>query len=307
MVGLGDIARKAYLPVIMNRTDITPYLFARDPAVLADIGDQYRVPSARRLASMPALLKQPLQAVFVHAATMAHRDLVRPLLAQGIPVYVDKPLDNFYENSRDLVEAAKRGRQLLMVGFNRRRAPLYRLVQADVVSPAVVFMQKNRMASPQATRPVIYDDFIHVVDTLRFLMGGAVEQTVATGRWHQGQLASVVVQLTARETTGVGIMNRMNGTDEEVVEVMGTGVKWRVREMREGWRIGDAERRVELGGWATVAEVKGFAAIVDEFLTQVRTQAIDKSRAQMEDALITHQICEAIITQLEAQQQVLDR
>ena len=42
VIGLGDIARKAYLPVITTR-DVDIHLCSRDKTKLADIGRQYRI------------------------------------------------------------------------------------------------------------------------------------------------------------------------------------------------------------------------------------------------------------------------
>jgi virulence factor len=301
VVGLGDIATKAYLPVIMSRADLTPHLFTRNAAVLNAVGDAYRVPKNRRFDSLGKLLAAPLDAVFVHAATSAHLEVVRPILARGIPVYVDKPLDNFYRNSRALVQTARQEQKLLMVGFNRRRAPLYRLVKEEVPDPAILLMQKNRASSPQEARHVVYDDFIHVVDTLRFLMGESVDQVAASGRWQGSRLSALTVHLTGKRTSAVGVMNRMNGANEEILEAMGAGVKWRVLEMRDGWRSGEDARHVQMDGWAAVADVKGFSAIIDEFLRLVRQRDVREALAQADDALLTHRVCETVIEQLEQQ------
>ena len=65
----------------------------------------------------------------------------------------------------------------LAVGFNRRYAPGY--VACFDHPRDLILMQKNRVGLPEEPRKMILDDFIHVVDTLRFLVpGGTVSLTV---------------------------------------------------------------------------------------------------------------------------------
>ena len=74
MIGLGDIAQKAYLPVLTARSDVELHLLTRDPAKLDRIGDAYRIP--HRYTEIDVLLDAGVEAAFVHAATSAHLPLV---------------------------------------------------------------------------------------------------------------------------------------------------------------------------------------------------------------------------------------
>ncbi len=61
----------------------------------------------------------------------------------------------------------------LAVGFNRRFAPGY--AQCADHPRELILMQKNRIGLPEDPRTMVLDDFIHVVDTLRFLVPGPVD------------------------------------------------------------------------------------------------------------------------------------
>ena len=61
----------------------------------------------------------------------------------------------------------------LAVGFNPRHAPGY--VACSDHPRDLILMQKNRVGLPEEPRKMILDDFIHVVDTLRFLVPGTVD------------------------------------------------------------------------------------------------------------------------------------
>jgi hypothetical protein len=160
----GDIAQKAYLPVLTARADVELHLLTRDRAKLDRIGDAYRTP--HRYTNLEALLDAGVKAAFVHAATSAHLALVERLLEAGRHVYVDKPLDAGYAGAERLVRLAQRRKRSLMIGFNRRYAPDYAALRR--LSRDLIVMEKHRADLPAAPRSVIFDDFIHVVDTLGF-------------------------------------------------------------------------------------------------------------------------------------------
>jgi len=43
LIGLGDIAQKAYLPLLASDERVTPLLCTRSPAVLDKLARQYRI------------------------------------------------------------------------------------------------------------------------------------------------------------------------------------------------------------------------------------------------------------------------
>ena len=106
VIGLGDIAQKAYLPVLAARPDLELHLHTRTRATLDRIGDAYRLP--HRHDSLDDLLAQDLDAAFVHAPTEAHPRIAERLLEAGVPSYVDKPLAYELADAERLVELAER-------------------------------------------------------------------------------------------------------------------------------------------------------------------------------------------------------
>ncbi|GMA60509.1 Gfo/Idh/MocA family protein [Alicyclobacillus fastidiosus] len=123
MIGLGDIARKAYLPVVGCRPDIDLSICTRNPARLEEIGNAFRIPPEQRFRTVQDMAEAGVEAVFVHTATEAHVEMVTYLLERGIHVYVDKPIDSTFARSEQIVQLANRQGLVLMVGFNRRFAP----------------------------------------------------------------------------------------------------------------------------------------------------------------------------------------
>ena len=292
MIGLGDIAQKAYLPVLTARSDVELHLLTRDRAKLDRIGDAYRIP--HRYSDIDALLEAGVAAAFVHAATAAHLPLVERLLDAGRHVYVDKPLDAGYEGAERLVRLAQRRQRSLMVGFNRRYAPDY--VALRGLPRDLIVMEKHRANLPAAPRSVVFDDFIHVVDTLRFLAPGPIEHTQVRVRVHGGRLHHVALELAGEGFTALGIMHRLSGAAHEHLHVMGDGGGCRVIDLAEVVRYGNGEPGgmtvTRRGDWTPVARQRGIEQICAAFLDAIRSGSL----LSAEDALATHVICEQIVT-----------
>ncbi|CAL9370331.1 Gfo/Idh/MocA family protein [Streptomyces albus] len=290
VIGLGDIAKKAYLPVLMAQPGLEPHLVTRNPATLEAVGAAHRVPAAHRHTGLDGLLAARPDAAFVHAATDAHPELVRRLLDARIPTYVDKPLAYDLAASRDLVERAERHGTSLAVGFNRRHAPGY--AQCLEHPRDLIVLQKNRVGLPEEPRRMVLDDFIHVVDTLRFLAPGQPDHIDVTARVADGLLHHLVLHLAGDGFTAVGIMNRLSGSAEERLEVSGQDTKREVRDLAE---VVDHKGQPSVrrrGDWVPVARQRGIEQCVLAFLDAVR----DGRTLSAQDALRTHELCERIVT-----------
>jgi virulence factor len=294
IVGLGSIARKAYLPLVTAREDIELVFCTRDRGTLGRLSRMYRV--AETAVGVSDLLGRKLDAAFVHTATESHAEVAGALLRAGVHVYVDKPLAYSYEESRRLVETAERAGRILMVGFNRRFAPMYAALRAHERRRLVV-MQKHRPHSPGDARRVVFDDFIHVVDTLRFLAPGEVGGVRVSSFQEGGLLHHLTAQLDGEGFTAVGLMNRDGGANEETLEVSTPGNKWAVQDLSTTVHYAAGEARAtRFDDWEPVLARRGFARIVEHFLDCVRHGRDPQPSAR--DSLETHALCERILAQV---------
>ncbi|PSM40874.1 oxidoreductase [Streptomyces dioscori] len=288
-IGLGDIALKAYLPVLATRPGLELHLHTRTPATLARVADSLHVPAGRRHTDLAGLLAQGLDAAFVHAPTHAHPEIVGALLEAGVPTYVDKPIAYELADSERLVRLAEERNTSLAVGFNRRYAPGY--AQCVEHPRELILMQKNRVGLPEQPRTMILDDFIHVVDTLRFLVPGPVDDVTVRARVEDGLLHHVVLQLAGEGFTALGVMNRLSGSAEEILEVSGQDTKRQVVNLSE---IVDHKGQPTVrrrGDWVPVARQRGIEQAVLAFLDAVRAGKVLSAR----DALETHELCERVV------------
>ncbi|WP_030770429.1 MULTISPECIES: Gfo/Idh/MocA family protein [unclassified Streptomyces] len=289
-IGLGDIAQKAYLPVLTTRPGIELHLQTRNPDTLELVGDTHHVPAARRHTDLDALLAEGLDAAFVHAATVAHPEIVTRLLEAGVPTYVDKPLAYELASSRQLVERAERLGVSLAVGFNRRFAPAY--AQCADHARELIVMQKNRVGLPEDPRTLVLDDFIHVVDTLRFLLPGEADHFDVRAVVREGLMHQVVLQLSGAGFTALGIMNRLSGSTEEILEVSGRDTKRQVVNLAEVIDHKGQPTVRRRGDWVPVARQRGIEQVVDHFLESVAAGTTLSAR----DALRTHELCERVVS-----------
>jgi virulence factor len=296
VVGLGDIAEKAYLPVLTALPGVELTLVTRDADRLARISRQYGVP--RCTTRVDEVLDGAIDAAFVHASTDAHVELVERLLCAGVHVHVDKPLAPDLAQATHLVETAERHGLSLAVGFNRRFCPAY--VPLAALDPAVVLVEKNRAGLPEEPRRFVFDDFIHVVDTLRFLLPSDEEELSVWCSVADGLLSTVTLGMRVGDTIGLGVMHRVSGSEEEVLEVLGRGYKHRVLDLAEVWHAEDGEpdgvRRMRRGSWTGVPTVRGFTAMCEAFVASVRSGEVVSAR----DALRSHQVCERVVAAAEA-------
>ncbi|MGP3999673.1 Gfo/Idh/MocA family protein [Streptomyces sp. 8N706] len=294
-IGLGDIARKAYLPVLGAQPGLELHLQTRTAATLERVGATHHVPAGRLHGDLDSLLAARPDAAFVHAATSAHAGIVTRLLDAGVPTYVDKPVAYDYADTERIVRLAEERRVSLAVGFNRRYAPGY--AQCLEHPRDLILMQKNRVGLAEDPRTLVLDDFIHVVDTLRFLVPGTVEHIDVRARVRRGLMHHVVLQLSGDGFTAVGTMNRMSGSAEEILEVSGQDTKREVRNLAEVIDHKGQPSVRRRGDWVPVARQRGIEQITLAFLDAVRAGRL----LTAEDALRTHELCERVVTQAREQ------
>ncbi|WP_369387907.1 Gfo/Idh/MocA family protein [Streptomyces sp. CG1] len=288
-IGLGDIAQKAYLPVLGTQPGVDLHLQTRTPATLDRVADTLHLPAGRRHTTLDSLLAAGLDAAFVHAPTAVHPEIVTRLLQAGVPTYVDKPLAYELADSERLVRLAEQRGVSLFVGFNRRYAPGY--AQCLDHPRELILMQKNRIGLPEEPRSMILDDFIHVVDTLRFLVPGPVDDVTVRARVVDGLLHHVVLQLGGDGFTALGVMNRLSGSTEEILEVSGQDTKRQVLNLAEVIDHKGQPTVRRRGDWVPVARQRGIEQTVLAFLDAVRAGKVLSAR----DALATHELCERVV------------
>ncbi len=292
VIGLGNIAQKAYLPIITQIEEVEPYFCTRNEEELKRLAKKYRVD--KLYSSFPELLDEGIDAAFVHTATEAHYDYVKELLERGIPTYVDKPITCSIDKTEELIKIAKDKNVVLMTGFNRRYIPTYRSL-LEISGPKIITMQKNRKLWESSVRDVVLVDFIHVVDTILYLYGESEINSIEIDKYiEDDSLLRVMLTLRGEDNIAVGIMNRDSAVGEEVVEVMGFKQKMKVKNVTEVIKYQNGGENISLvPGWNKMGYNRGFVGIIDRFLELAKNGEPDLDALNKD--LKTHRLCEKII------------
>lgn len=296
IIGLGDIAQKAYLPVISKRR-VQCHLFSRNQATLQQVAQNYRYTNIH--STLESLINSGIQAAFVHSSTSSHFEIVEQLLNSNIHVYVDKPLTADLASSEKLISLAESKNLILLVGFNRRFAPAYRQLKT-LADPTMVIMQKNRQSLPGDVRTFVFDDFIHVIDTLLYFFPHHIDSITVSGKKKSNLLYHAVIQLVSKSgATAIGIMNRDSGSTEEILEVFSPEAKMVAYNVADVF-VHKNKQIIKTGtdDWMSTLHKRGFEQIVDDFLVSV--EADSAPQISTKELLLTHKLCEDVTAKLSA-------
>ncbi|CNE42303.1 Gfo/Idh/MocA family oxidoreductase [Yersinia nurmii] len=273
MVGLGGIAQKAYLPILSRADDWTLVgAFSPNQGKAQPLCDSYRIPYFSRLNEIATAC----DAIFVHSSTASHFEVIGELLRAGVHVYVDKPLAETVEQSEQLIELAEKQGKALMVGFNRRFAPLYQQLKREMIQPASLRMEKHRQDSvgPNGLGFTLLDDYLHVLDTVLWLGGenaNLLGGHIATN--DAGQMLYAEHYFQAGNCLITSSMHRRAGTQRESVQAVTEGHCYQITDMRR-WQQESAGQMFETPapGWQTTLEQRGFVGAVRHFIDSVSHQ-----------------------------------
>lgn len=273
VIGLGGIAQKAYLPVLSHAQNWTLVGgFSPNQQKAQAVCDSYRMACFSRIDE----LASQCDAVFVHSSTASHFEVVGQLLAQGVHVYVDKPLAAELDQAEQLVEQAHIAGKALMVGFNRRFAPLYRQMKEQMQNPASVRMDKHRTDSvgPNDLRFTLLDDYLHVVDTALWLAGG--NASLESGLIQVNDANQMIYgehHFLCGETLVTTSMHRRGGTFRESVQAVTDGAFYQLDDMRV-WREErqDILTQPPVPGWQSTLTQRGFVGAIEHFVDCVTHQ-----------------------------------
>ncbi|GGF18284.1 dehydrogenase [Halobacillus andaensis] len=296
IIGLGDIAKKAYLPVLSQKEGIELVLCTRNAETLHTLSRKYRI--EEKVQTVEDLMAKNIDAAIVSAATEAHFEIAEKLLLHGIHVYVDKPISMNLQETERIVQLAEESKKVAMVGFNRRFIPKVNELK-DQGKASLILIQKNRFASPDITRRFVVEDFIHVVDTLRFLMDTPVQDVNVQSLKNGDELDHLIIQLIGEGVTAMGVMNRNGGVTEEIIEYHTGHDKYVVNSLVETTHYHGKEIHVsKFGDWEPTLYKRGFYQIIDHFIDCVHQQTTPNP--SMADSLTTHEICEKIVQSIDS-------
>ncbi|MBN7819890.1 Gfo/Idh/MocA family protein [Bowmanella yangjiangensis] len=299
LIGLGDIAQKAYLPLLQEWPEVDWLLCSRNPEVLKRLTRQYGVAEAcMDYRQLPAV-----DAVMIHSATSSHFDIARYFLARKVAVFVDKPLCDNYADCESLHELAAKQGTSLFVGFNRRYLPI---VQQEAGSPLTELQnlqslrwEKHRHNLPGDTRTFVFDDFIHALDGVN-LYGNVNPDDIQLQSQFQGlQLSRLRCQWRVGERDFEASMDRRFGMTCERIQLCQDNHTLEFDSFTSGRTLSNNRAlQFNLADWTPMLHSKGFYAMLAHWLSVVEQGKLDD--ASIARNLNSHLLCEEICRRLGA-------
>lgn len=295
IIGLGGIASKYYLPYLSARSGMELQLVSRTAAAAEETARQYH---ASAYATRPAeVLGWKPDAVLVLTPSASHYDWLSELIEAGLDVFVEKPATLNSDQTAKLAEMADRKRSVFMVGFNRRYAPLHRHARemlGDTTVEQATFTKFRTRPFHDSVRNHMYDDTIHIIDTLRFFCG-------------DGELIHSELRVSETFTGATALIGLERGGIAQVVTNMRAGA-WREEYLLAGGGMTAAlqafsafslekdgrqmlwQERYDSGSDTSTG--RGFSGEIEHFLECVRTR--QKPLSDGWDSVKTQKLVEAI-------------
>ncbi|WP_334329474.1 Gfo/Idh/MocA family protein [Companilactobacillus sp. HBUAS59699] len=288
VIGLGNIAQKAYLPVMASLQDKYEWhLTTRNEEKGRKLAAKYGFTHLHQ--TLDQLMAEKPLAVFVHTPTSTHEMIIRQLLQAGINVYVDKPVSEDIDVVKDLYKLAAEKNLMLTCGFNRRFAPFNQELK-NLPDKRLIVSEKIRENSPQPVKFAIFDLMIHSVDTALYLMDEPITKVenhlVTNGdNLEQGYITLATeheqVQITTNMVGGINL-------EKSTVQTSHTRLEVTNLNSLNKYETGSAQQ-VLRPDWERNLVTRGFEPLILKFLNAVTNREMNP--IDPESAILSHQIC----------------
>lgn len=301
VIGMGNICKKAYMPILGVNNDLDLMLYNRSPEPLKEIQAKYRVNYGTN--DLDQLIADKPEGAFVLTASDSHFAIVKKLLENDIDVFVEKPATMHLAETKELAELADRKEKILMVGFNRRFAPLHlkaKVLWGDQPVGMGIFRKFRSSPAFEDIYRQLYEDTIHQIDLLRFYCGeGQVESVfhdVKEGRLHS---AAALIRF---DTGGIGLIetNLQAGGWREYYSLYGEKKSVEI-EAFSALSINQGEEKRQWvepysSAWQSTLAGRGFEGEINHFLSCLETR--EQPRTTAWDSVKTQALTEAIIDKM---------
>jgi len=306
-IGAGNFARGVLLPIVKRSARIRFDGIATATGVSAkntaeQFGFGYSTTDYDRIIN-----DEKTDCVFIATRHDTHAQYASEALRRGKSVFVEKPLATSEEGLREVASAAGETGRLLMVGFNRRFAPISREIKERFKTrsgPMTIVYRVNAGQLPPGHWSHdetegggrVIGEVCHFVDFVQF-MSDALPVTVSASSVPYNRLAgfiddSITVSIGLSDGSIASIIYTASGDSsvaKERVEIFCDRSVATIEDFKDGSFTRDS-KKVKLGGGS---QDKGHAAEIAAFLAAARGES--KAPISLESLVATSRATFAII------------
>lgn len=296
VIGLGNIAQKAYLPVMATlQNEFEWHLTTRNKAKGEMLEKKYGFKHFHQ--TLDELIAEKPLAVFVHTPTRTHFEIIKQLLTAGINVYVDKPISEDLAEVESLYKLAAEKQLLLTCGFNRRFAPFNQELK-QVTDKRTIVSEKIREEAHQPAAFAIFDLMIHSVDTAVYLMDEEVRDVNNFLVTKDGNLEQGYITLTGTKSQAQIITNMTGGSNLELSTVQGSKMRQVVTNLGllQTYQTGSITQ-TSRPDWENTLVTRGFDPIIKAFLKAVLEGSANP--VSPESSILSHKLCYDLVNSLQ--------
>lgn len=297
VIGTGYVSKNNYLPVLAQAEDIEFVgVMAKnyENAVRAarSFGAEQAVDSIEKLTDLG------LDCAFVLTPKAVHAEQVTFLLEHGVDTFCEKPMATTLRDAAALTELSEKTGRKLMIGFNRRYAPVVTAAKEALKGgvPDVIIAQKNR---PQTEYHATLENAVHMVDLMRYFCGEAVNVSAISKFTDPDYESFTTAQIQFESgSSGLLVAARCAGQWEESIEMHGANRTILVH-MPESVTVVDGEQRHTTEqtplamGWAKSEDKLGFSHAIRHFFDCIRSNETPLTSPQ--DAYKTHVLLNRVL------------
>jgi predicted dehydrogenase/threonine dehydrogenase-like Zn-dependent dehydrogenase len=286
-IGAGDFGRGVLLPIVKRAAKVRLRGVAAATGLSArNAGEQFGF-GYSTTDYQEILNDEESQIVFIATRHDSHARMAAEALNRGKHVFVEKPLATNIDGLREVAAAARESRGLLMVGYNRRFAPLAREIKqrfAQRAGPMTIVYRVNagQLPGEHWTHDAvegggrIIGEVCHFIDFIQFLTDALPSRVSAIGV-PQAQSAglvddSAIISLSMSDGSAASIVYTASGDRslaKEHIEVFCDQSFARIDDFKSGVFIRGG-KSTRLGG---SSQDKGHTAEISSFLNAVQSGA----------------------------------
>jgi len=295
VIGLGNIAQKAYLPVMATLQDEYEWhLTTRNKAKGEMLERKYGFKHFHQ--TLDELIAEKPLAVFVHTPTSTHYEIIKQLLNADINVYVDKPVSEELSEVEDLYNLASERKLILTCGFNRRFAPFNQELK-KIADKRMIVSEKIRERAEQPVKFAVFDLMIHSVDTAVYLMDEKIQTVNNFLVSNQGNLEQGYITLTGKKSQAQIITNMIGGSNLELSTVQSSAMRQTVTNLSllENYQTG-LQVQASRPDWEETLVTRGFDPLIRAFLKSVSNGL--NNPVSPESSIISHKLCSDLVKTL---------